>query len=111
MSLPTKGSKLDMQLRALAASNDSSSADKMKALLNGSETAYHEAQNAYNAGGERYGNTFSINYAAVAQNPKAYCDAGIAEDNGDGTFTMLKLQDKESQQWIPVLEFYAKYPE
>ena len=35
--------------------------------------------------------------------------AGIAKANGDGTYEMLKLQDPESQQWIPIAEFNARY--
>lgn len=107
--LPSQGSQADLLARTMAASGDWNVGNTQLQGLLGSNEAMHQAGNAYNAGGSRYGDVWSINYAAVAQNPEAYVNAGIAKPNGDGTYTMLKLQDKESQQWIPIAEFEAKY--
>lgn len=70
---------------------------------------FHNAVNYYAAGGGGYQTTWDRNYAAVAQNPKPYIDAGIAKDNGDGTYTLLKLQDPDTQQWVPA-EVAAQQP-
>lgn len=108
--LPAAGTTADMLARALAASNLWSAGGTQLQDLLGSNEAMHQAGNAYNSGGSRSGGTFNTNYAAVAQNPSAYINAGIARANGDGTYTMLKLQDPESQQWVPIADFQAKYP-
>lgn len=68
-----------------------------------------QANNYYNAGGAGHSTSWDINYQAVAQNPKPYIDAGIAKANGDGTFTLLKVQDPETQQWVPA-EVAAQQP-
>ena len=107
--LPAQGTNTDLLARTMAASNDWNVGGTGLQGLLGSNAAMHQAGNAYNAGGSRYGGTWDTNYAAVAQNPGPYVAAGIATANGDGTYTMNKLQDPESQQWIPIADFYAKY--
>lgn len=117
--LPAQGTQQDLMARTLAAQMPYDQngvwrnlGGQLGTLLGGPDPdlARRQADNAYNAGGQRYGDVWSINYNAVAQTPEPYIAAGIAKANPDGTYTMLKLQDKETQQWIPIDDFYKKYP-